>query len=70
MQVTYIGTHDDATEIVEVFGVTFVKGVPVQVASDHPKMGKFANNRTFTVEADAPTPAPASPVMRAKHRRA
>ena len=70
MRVTYIGTPDDATEIVEVFGITFAKGVPVQVADDHPKMEKFANNRTFTVTADKPTPAPALPVMRAKHRRA
>ena len=54
MRATYIGTPDDDTKMATVFGIAFIKGVPVQVSDKHPKAAKFAANGTFVVAPDKP----------------
>lgn len=49
MKVEYIGTLDDDTDTITVFGVTFEKGKVVTVADDHPRAAKFLHNSTFSV---------------------
>ena len=50
-RLTYIGTPDDDTDTVEVFGIKFERGKTVTVPDDHPKLAKLKANYTF---ADTP----------------
>lgn len=44
---TYVGTPDDDTAVVIVYGMTFERGEPVDVPNNHPQIGKFRGNPTF-----------------------
>lgn len=49
-QVTWLGVAGDDTQDIEQDGFTFVKGEPVEVPDNHPRLYRYIRNQAFKVE--------------------
>lgn len=61
-QVTWLGDEDPQAQVIEQYGLTFVKGEPVNVDDNSPHLGKLRSNSAFSlkkaepVKSDEPEP--------------
>ena len=64
-EVTWLGDEDPQAQVIEQFGLTFVKGKPVKVDDNSPHLGKLRSNPAFSLKKAEPVesrePAPVDP---------